>query len=166
MNRQSSSTFQPQNVHRQTNLQGVTLANFRPRAIAFAIDLLIVAVALVLIDVWKNFPDMANQKNIRISFSSGGILSFVLFIAYFALTTYFGNGSTPGKKVMGITVISIVHDHLSFWHCIERALGYVASSLEAGFGFIQFFIHPNRQTVHDRIAETIVITKKQHAKET
>jgi uncharacterized RDD family membrane protein YckC len=46
---------------------------------------------------------------------------------------------------------------LSLWHCIERALGYAASALEAGFGFAQFFLHPNRQTVHDRIAETIVV---------
>lgn len=30
-------------------------------------------------------------------------------------------------------------------------------SLEVGFGFLQYFTHPNRQTVHDRIAETIVI---------
>jgi hypothetical protein len=49
------------------------------------------------------------------------------------------------------------HDRLSLWHCVERALGYGASALELGFGFFQYFIHPNRQTVHDRIAETIVI---------
>lgn len=29
--------------------------------------------------------------------------------------------------------------------------------LEGGFGFIQYFIHPNHRTVHDRIAETIVV---------
>jgi uncharacterized RDD family membrane protein YckC len=39
-------------------------------------------------------------------------------------------------------------------------LGYGASTLELGFGFIQYFIHPNRQTVHDRIAETIVIDER------
>jgi hypothetical protein len=39
---------------------------------------------------------------------------------------------------------------------IDRALGYAASSLEAGFGFLQYFTHPNCQTIHDRIAETIV----------
>jgi hypothetical protein len=36
-------------------------------------------------------------------------------------------------------------------------LGYYASSLEFGFGFLQYFIDYNRRTVHDRIAETIVI---------
>lgn len=42
---------------------------------------------------------------------------------------------------------------------VERALGYGASALEGGFRFIQYFIHPNRQTVHDRIAETIVVAE-------
>ena len=40
---------------------------------------------------------------------------------------------------------------------MERALGYGASLLEAGSGFFQYLIHPNRQTVHDRIAETVVV---------
>ncbi len=30
-------------------------------------------------------------------------------------------------------------------------------NLKFGFGFFQYFIHSNRRTVHDRIAETIVI---------
>jgi len=35
---------------------------------------------------------------------------------------------------------------------------FTSPSLEAGFGFLQYFTHPNRQTVHDRIAETIVVS--------
>ena len=58
---------------------------------------------------------------------------------------------------MKIRVISLVHERLTLWHSIERSLGYGASILEGGFGFMLYFIHPNRQTVHDRIAETIVI---------
>jgi len=49
---------------------------------------------------------------------------------------------------------------LSFWHCVERALGYGAAALEAGFGFIQFFIHPYRRCAQDRLAETIVVTER------
>jgi hypothetical protein len=54
-------------------------------------------------------------------------------------------------------VVSLVHERLTLWHCMERTLGYSASSLEGGFGFLQYFKHPNCQTVHDRIAETIVV---------
>jgi uncharacterized RDD family membrane protein YckC len=61
---------------------------------------------------------------------------------------------------MRIRVVSTAHEHLSLWSCIERALGYGASALEGGFGFVQYFIHPNRRTVHDRIAETIVVKER------
>jgi len=31
---------------------------------------------------------------------------------------------------------------------------------ELGLGFLQYFIHPNRRTVHDRIAETSGVREK------
>ena len=57
----------------------------------------------------------------------------------------------------GIRVMSLAHHRLSLWHSIERSLGYGDSALEFGFGFMQYFLNPNRRTVHDRIGETIVI---------
>jgi uncharacterized RDD family membrane protein YckC len=78
-------------------------------------------------------------------------------VAYFALGAYLGRGQTPGKRLCRIRVVSLVHERLSFWHAFERALGYGASTLEAGFGFFQYFLRDDRRTVHDRIAETIVI---------
>lgn len=61
---------------------------------------------------------------------------------------------------MKIRIVSLVHERMSLWHSIERALGYGASALELGFGFLQYFIHPNKQTVQDRITETIVIKQR------
>jgi uncharacterized RDD family membrane protein YckC len=84
----------------------------------------------------------------------------VMPILYFGVLLWRGKGQTPGKRVMKIRVMSIVHRHLSFWHCVERALGYGAAALEAGFGFVQFFIHPYRRCAQDRLAETIVVTER------
>jgi len=53
---------------------------------------------------------------------------------------------------------------MGLWQSFERALAYGASFLELGFGFVQFFMHRNRQTVHDRIAETIVVDVRKHNK--
>jgi hypothetical protein len=61
---------------------------------------------------------------------------------------------------MRIRVVSLVHRHLTFWHSVERALGYGAAALEGGFGFIQFFIHPYRRCAQDRLAETIVVSER------
>ena len=89
-------------------------------------------------------------------------LGFVKII-YFALTTYITNGQSIGKKILGIKIISIYHHRFSLWPCIERSLGYVASTLELMIGFYQVIWNPNRMALHDKIAETIVIkarTKK------
>jgi uncharacterized RDD family membrane protein YckC len=85
-----------------------------------------------------------------------GILVPVL---YFGVCLWKGNGRSPGKRFMKIRVVSLVHTHISFWHAAERALGYGAALAEGGFGFIQFFLHPYRRCVQDRIAETIVVTE-------
>ena len=81
-------------------------------------------------------------------------------VVYFGLFTFFGNGRTPGKRLFGVRVASLVHERMSLWHSIERALGYGAAALEFGFGFLQFFIHPYRRTAQDRLAETIVVKEK------
>ncbi len=83
--------------------------------------------------------------------------SVVWLVVYFTFSLYLGNGRTLGKRLCRIRVVSLVHDRVGFWHALERALGYGASALEAGFGFFQYFLRPDRRTVHDRIAETIVV---------
>ncbi len=82
-------------------------------------------------------------------------------VLYFGILLWKGKGQTPGKRIMKIRVVSIMHRHLSFWHSVERALGYGAAALEGGFGFIQFFLHPYRRCAQDRLAETIVVTRTQ-----
>lgn len=90
------------------------------------------------------------------------IQDIVVPILYFGVFLWKGNGRTPGKRLMKIRVVSLVHTHITFWHAVERALGYGAAALEGGFGFIQFFIHPYRRCAQDRLAETIVVTERSY----
>jgi uncharacterized RDD family membrane protein YckC len=85
------------------------------------------------------------------------ILFGLLPISYFTLSFYFWKGQTIGKHLLRIRVLSLYHEHIGVWHCIERSLGYYASVLEFGFGFIQAFWNPNRMALHDKIGGTIVI---------
>src|SRR5580658_5502526 len=117
---------------------------------------------LLLAKIANLFPPIGeNNKHfyIELNFFENWY-SIVYLVLFFGLSVYLGNGRTLGKRVMGIRVVSLVHHKMSLWHSIERALGYGASALEFGFGFVQYFIHPNRRTVHDRMAETIVIRDK------
>lgn len=155
----STKTFQTQNIEWQAKLQGVPLASFRSRALAFLLDTVLVLIVLTLPSAWA-LTQRVDKGPLTLSFEFGGLVSVVLAVTYFGLGTYLGKGRTIGKYLFGIRVVSLLHSHMSLWHSFERALGYAASSLEAGFGFFQFFTHPNRQTVHDRIAETIVVVSR------
>jgi uncharacterized RDD family membrane protein YckC len=83
----------------------------------------------------------------------------LLPVIYFTCQFYFWKGQTIGKYFLRIKVLSLYHEHLGLWHCIERSLGYFASALEFGFGYIQAFWNPNRMTLHDKIGETIVVER-------
>ena len=88
------------------------------------------------------------------------LVDVVVPCLYFGLFLWRWNGRTPGKRLMKIRVVSLVHPHMTFWHSVERALGYGAAALEAGFGFFQFWLHPYRRCAQDRLAETIVVTER------
>ena len=165
-----TSHFSTQNIEWQARLQGAVLASFKARLGAFCIDVMVVVV-LLLLPALASFAGSAllgtaARQPLELSLGTESLIDIAVALAYFSLATYWGHGATLGKRLMGIQVVSIVHVHLSLWHCFERTLGYGASALELGFGFVQFFIHPNRQTVHDRIAETIVVVKKPKARPT
>jgi uncharacterized RDD family membrane protein YckC len=150
--------FKAPHSARLTALEGVPLARFRARAGAFLVDLLLVILIVAVLELPSIFSQLrAGAGAASMTIEVGDYAGLVALIAYFTLATYFGRGQTIGKRLFRIRVISLVHDRLDLWHSFERALGYAASTLEAGFGFFQYFIHPNRQTVHDRIAETVVI---------
>lgn len=97
------------------------------------------------------------QERIDIEFDFHHPGNVVWLILYFGLIVWKTNGQPPGKRLLRIRIVSLVHTRITLWQAVERAVGDGPSMLEGGFGFIQHFIHPNRCCVHDRIAETIVI---------
>lgn len=163
------STYNAHETHRMQEVHGLPLASFWRRAGAFLLDMILAAAVLTL-GVWGVAVIMARMGHdpgdIKLQIDFKHWYSLVTLVIYFALWTYFTNGRTPGKWIFGIRVVSLAHGHMSFWHSTERALGYGASALEFGFGFVQYFIHPNKRTVHDRIAETIVVREPKRVRKT
>jgi uncharacterized RDD family membrane protein YckC len=140
---------------RQDEVDGTRLAGFVRRAIGFGIDFILVSMlrkpALFL---WQSYIPHEWERHTLLDLFQ--IVSAVVLVIYFSLSLYIGNGQTIGKRIMGTRVISLTHSRITLWQAVERALGYGASFLEAGFGFLQYFLNRNRQCVHDRIAQTIV----------
>ncbi len=157
LKRTTPRTFTPLTADRSQRLAGVPLASFRRRAAAFSIDFGIVVVFLGLLALPETLAARAASGNFTMDIDPFHGWALLTLPLYFGLSTFFGRGQSLGKRWLRIRVVSLAHEHLSLWHSLERSLGYCASTLEGGFGFIQYFTHPNAQTVHDRIAETIVV---------
>ncbi len=89
-------------------------------------------------------------------FASGA----VVFMAYFTILTWAMRGKTPGKALAGIRATALNGRNMSLWGSFGRAGGYAASAATGFLGFLEVFWDPNRQTIHDRIAGTVVIREQ------
>lgn len=166
-------SYQPPHRTWDEARRGLPLASFARRGMALALDFLIaglsflaVGLSLGLLARRAGWIGASDDVMLRFTFFRNWY-SVVWLVIYFGLLAWWGNGQTPGKRLCRIRVLSLAHERLGLWHSFERALGYGASALEAGFGFFQYFIRPDRRTVHDRIAETIVVeTPKKSRQET
>jgi uncharacterized RDD family membrane protein YckC len=144
-------------------LEGTPLASFSRRAAAFFVDTLvvvglIVAVALPPALIMDHLhPDREIHIDIRPFGDHSNWYSILAFVAYFSIAVFLTNGRTIGKRVFGLRIVSTVHDRISLWHAVERALAYGVSAAEGGLGFLQYFTASDCRTTHDRIAETIVV---------
>jgi uncharacterized RDD family membrane protein YckC len=168
-----------------SQLEGLELADFIRRFTALLLDLVVLIIFLYLVGTILDYfgfidfglkigvssdkadsivPEINNGLQVNLPEIIKIIFKLSIPVLYFGLITYCTNGYTLGKRLFRIRIISTNHKHLTLWHSIERSLGYYASSLEFGFGFLQYFIDYNRRTVHDKIAETIVIKVKKNRK--
>ena len=151
--------FHAHETARVDSLDGRLLATFWQRLVAYAVDLLVATLLFAPVEfAWQRY--LEHKENIIIKLDFHEWRSLIVIVMYFGLCVYFFNGKTVGKWLTRIRIVSLTQERISLWQATERALGYGASVLEAGFGFLQFFINRNRQCVHDRIAETIVVDER------
>lgn len=79
---------------------------------------------------------------------------------YFTSMLVLGKGQTPGKRLLGVRVIRLDARPIGWWLAFERFGGYFASVSTGLFGFLQIFWDRNRQALHDKAVETVVIRER------
>jgi uncharacterized RDD family membrane protein YckC len=152
--------FDPHETARAEALAGAPLAEFWQRTAAFVIDFLIVLAVYVPFELVRQYLVLRathHPLHIALRFNLHELTDLVWLVVYAGISVWWTNGLTLGKRLLRIRVVSLLRPRITLWQGLERALGYGASALEGGFGFLQFFLQRNRCCVHDRIAETIVI---------
>ena len=76
---------------------------------------------------------------------------------YFAILMPWMKGQTPGKRAMGVRVVRLDGQPVTWWLAFERAGGYAAGLATGTLGFLQIYWDANRQGIHDKVAGTVVI---------
>ena len=84
-------------------------------------------------------------------------LGFGWFALYFTTCMVLMNGQTPGKRIFRTRVIRLDGRPLGWWLSFERFGGYAASFSIGLLGFAQILWDRNRQGLHDKAADTVVI---------
>lgn len=76
---------------------------------------------------------------------------------YFTAFMALWRGQTPGKKLAGVRVVRLNGQPMTLWTSFERFGGYAAGLVTGLLGFVQVFWDRNRQMIHDKIVETVVV---------
>lgn len=76
---------------------------------------------------------------------------------YFTAFLVLWRGQTPGKRLLGIRVLRLGGEPLTWWAAFGRFGGYAAGFATGLLGFFQILWDANRQAVHDKISQTVVI---------
>jgi hypothetical protein len=76
---------------------------------------------------------------------------------YMTVVLSWWKGQTVGKRALGIRVVRLDGEPITWWVAFERVGGYAAGVATGLLGFAQVWWDANRQAIHDRIVGTVVV---------
>ena len=85
---------------------------------------------------------------------SVGFIVGVLYNWYFWTRN---NGQTPGKRALGIRVVSTSGGGVNDLQAVIRYIGYYISTFVLFLGWLWAIPDPENQTLHDKLAGTYVV---------
>ncbi len=135
----ASAAATPSSAAVPTDLAVYPRATFLDRVAAFALDAILVAIAVNLLDLTRHdgwFP----------------LLLLAYHIAFWAW-----RGTTLGGIIVGLRVVRVQGTDLRFVDALVRGLTSVFSIAALGIGCLWMLQDPERQMWHDRIAGTVVV---------
>lgn len=119
--------------------------------------------------VASNRADLAATERALEDATEGGIVEWIRNVAdvlgfgfgwatlYMTAILPWWSGRTVGKRLVGIRVVRLDGQPITWWTAFERAGGYAAGFATGLLGFAQVYWDANRQAIHDRIVGTVVV---------
>jgi uncharacterized RDD family membrane protein YckC/Tfp pilus assembly major pilin PilA len=122
-----------------TPAAGAIYAGFWKRFVAYILDAVLLAIIYVFIGSYL-------------------ILLLITWL-YYALMESSSSQATLGKMALGIKVVDMQGNRISFLRATGRLLGKILSSLILSIGYIMAAFTSRKQALHDLMADCLVINK-------
>jgi uncharacterized RDD family membrane protein YckC len=87
---------------------------------------------------------------------AGTILGYALSLLYSAFLESGPNQATIGKRALDIKVSNLEGERISFGRATGRHFGKYLSLIILGIGYLMMLWDPKKQTLHDKLAGTLV----------
>ena len=124
------------------DLSGVEYAGFWMRFLAAIIDGLILLIPNIVLAAAVDAP-------------GNTLLSIALGLIY-TVGFWSAQGATPGKMIMGIEITKANGEEIDFGTALLRYIGYIASAITLGIGYLMIAFTGQKRGLHDYIAGTVV----------
>jgi uncharacterized RDD family membrane protein YckC len=142
-------------------------AGFWRRAAAFVIDALILEFMLIIIDYI--FAYFIGDLMETMGYESQDIQSMIIFLdglrvliggwLYYTIMEASSKQATLGKMALGIIVVDYEVKRISWARANVRYFAEIMSILALGIGYVMAAFNEEKQTFHDKVAQTFVVLK-------
>jgi len=141
------------------------LAGVGSRFLALAIDLLLqgAVMAVVVLAVVAAWSLVRPSGNGGVWFAAVGLLAaFTVFYGYFAAFEAFWHGQTPGKRLVGLRVLSVTGRPIRLDEALLRNLLRVVDQLPGVYavGIVTMLVSSRSQRLGDLAAGTVVVHER------
>ncbi len=129
-------------------------AGFGIRFLAFLVDEMLLGIPLLLGGLASmSFPVAPTPTLVSAAVSLYSLFGLLYYIYFWG-----ARGATPGKSLLGLTVVTEAGETpIGYGRALLRLVGYTVSSFLFGIGFLLIAFSPDRRGLHDRIAGTRVV---------
>ncbi|HHB95163.1 MAG TPA: RDD family protein [Campylobacterales bacterium] len=147
----------------ESELNSYQISTIGKRATAYFLDDVIVSLLLFIIfynQLLNIYQQVQNHMDFTplVAYLQENTLIFILLRIIYQTFFVWQNGMTPGKMIMKIRVIEMDSGNIpSFGVAFLRASIRIVSESIFYIGYIMAFFNPMVQTLHDKLAKTVVV---------
>jgi len=141
------------------NYNGFSYAHLFKRFLAFIIDIIVLYAIYVLFGYLNDFIAGLHTELRTQLLQASFILMIIVMVLYFPYTESRRNGSSVGKTIMKLKVVTLNDEKLSFMRSLFRFICFLIEMLILPFGTLLAFVNPRKQTFKDLLSKTVVVNK-------